>query len=297
MLSDQIARIRNFNRRVTQRVGALADRFLDRDRPLGEARLLFEIGREGADVRDLRTRLGLDSAYVSRLLRSLERQGLVATASTDDDGRVRRASLTDAGIGEWHELDRRSDELAASLLTPLPDRQRERLVRAMDEVERLLVASHARIQIEDPNSPAARHCLDQYFKELQSRFESGFDAGRSISADADELQLPRGLFVVAKAGADPIGCGALKRQSANVGDIKRMWVAEHARGLGIGARILGILEREAAKLGLTTLRLETNRALHEAQAMYRRHGYYEVEAFSDEPYAHHWFEKRLAVKS
>jgi DNA-binding MarR family transcriptional regulator/GNAT superfamily N-acetyltransferase len=293
MPSDQISRVRSFNRAVTQRVGALADHFLDRDRPLGEARLLFEIGRAGADVRDLRTRLDLDSAYVSRLLRALERQGLVAMGANTADGRVRTARLTKAGLDEWNELDRRSDDLAASLLAALTDRQREQLVSAMGEVERLLFASCVRIEIEDPSSPAAHHCLGRYFEELQARFESGFDAARSISAGADELRLPRGLFVVARAGADAVGCGALKKQSAQVGDIKRMWVAEHARGLGLGARILAVLEREAVKLGLTVVRLETNRVLHEAQAMYRRRGYREVEAFSDEPYAHHWFAKRL----
>jgi len=77
MDAQQVRRVRSFNRVVSQRIGALKDRFLDRDRPLGEARLLYEIGRAGAEVRDLRARLELDSGYVSRLLRSLERQRLV----------------------------------------------------------------------------------------------------------------------------------------------------------------------------------------------------------------------------
>ena len=79
-----------------------------------------------------------------------------------------------------------------------------------------------------------------------------------------------------------------------IGDIKRMWVAPAMRGVGLGGRILVVLETQARRLGVEILRLETNRTLHEAQALYRRHGYREVAAFSDEPYAHHWFEKRLA---
>ena len=76
--AQDVGRVRRFNRTVTERVGALSDHFLDRPRPLAESRLLWEVGRDGADVRELRARLSLDSGYVSRLLRALERQGLVA---------------------------------------------------------------------------------------------------------------------------------------------------------------------------------------------------------------------------
>src|SRR3712207_4414108 len=92
-----IAQVRRFNRDVTQRVGALDDRFLARDRPLGEARVLWEIGAGGRDVRALRERLGLDSGYLSRLLRRLEADGLVTVEPGAPDRRVRIARLTRAG--------------------------------------------------------------------------------------------------------------------------------------------------------------------------------------------------------
>src|SRR5215831_16352052 len=95
-----IEQVRSFNRTMTERVGALNDHFLGRNHPLGEARLLWEIGEEGARIRELRRRLGLDSAYVSRLLRSLEKQGLVVVEISDHDGRVRIAKLTRAGLRE-----------------------------------------------------------------------------------------------------------------------------------------------------------------------------------------------------
>src|SRR5262245_38936510 len=136
MDSQQINQVRRFNRAVTQRVGALADSFLNRGRPLGEARFLYEIGRDGAELRKLRTRLALDSGYVSRLLRSLERQGLVRTEADVNDGRVRRVALTRKGLREVEELDRRSDAFAESILMPLSAGQRSRLVSAMAEVER-----------------------------------------------------------------------------------------------------------------------------------------------------------------
>src|SRR4051812_49843954 len=106
--------VRRFNRTVTVRVGALNDRFLGRGRPLGEARLLWEIGLDGCEVRLLRSRLGLDSGYLSRLLRSLEAAGLVDVAPSADDRRIRIARPTTAGRAERAALDARSDELARS---------------------------------------------------------------------------------------------------------------------------------------------------------------------------------------
>ena len=119
-----IDQVRRFNRAVTQGAGALSDAFLARGRPLGQARLLWEIGPDGPDVRDLRARLDLDSGYLSRLLRALEHDGLVTVEVGEADGRLRTARLTAAGEAERAELDRRSDEAAAALLGPLTDRQR-----------------------------------------------------------------------------------------------------------------------------------------------------------------------------
>jgi ribosomal protein S18 acetylase RimI-like enzyme len=86
---------------------------------------------------------------------------------------------------------------------------------------------------------------------------------------------------------------AVKHHADALSEIKRMWVAETARGLGIGRRLLGELEASAAGRGAPAARLETNQALAEAIALYRSAGYDEVAAFNDEPFAHHWFEKSL----
>jgi len=288
-----IAQVRRFNRLVAQRIGALDDRFLSRKRPLGEARLLWEIGPGGADVRALRGRLGLDAGYLTRLLQSLQRAGLVRIAPHPADRRVRIAWLTRAGVAERAELDRRSDELAAGLLAPLGAAQRARLVAAMAEVERLLTAALVEVSVVDPADPDARACMAAYFRELDQRFDAGFDPARTISAEDDELRLPAGLILVARLRGEPIGCGALKLHGRAPAEIKRMWVSASARGLGIGRRLLAELERRAADHGVRKVRLETNRSLVEAIAMYRAAGYAEVPAFNDEPYAHHWFEKRL----
>ena len=283
--------VRSFNRSVTQRIGALQDEYLARGRPLGASRVLWEIGDDGADLRVLRARLQLDSGYLSRLVRSLEQDGLVGVEPGSPDKRVRTVRLTDAGRAERELLDRRSDELASSLLVALSETQRERLVEAMGVVERLLTAGLVEVDVADPASTAARFCIESYFAELDRRFDAGFDPSQSISADAAELTEPAGLLLVARLRDEPIGCGALKLKEP--AEIKRMWVAETARGLGVGRRILSELERRARDRGVGIVRLETNRTLREASSLYRSAGYVEVEAFNDEPYAHHWFEKRL----
>lgn len=293
----QIDRVRRFNRTVTERVGVLHDHYLGRDRPVGEARLLWEIGEQGQDVRRLRERLGLDSGYVSRLLRSLKADGLVTVEPQRRDRRVRTVRLTDAGRAERALLDGRSDELAGSLLEPLNTAQRDRLVAAMAEVDRLLTAATVTLDVVDPDHPDARHCLLSYFTELQERFETGFDPARSLLPDAGELRPPHGLFLVARLHGEPVGCAGLKLLPGAPAEIKRMWVAPRARRLGLGRRLLTELEARAAEHGRDTLRLDTNKALSAAISLYHSFGFQEVPAFNDEPYAHHWFEKRVTAPS
>ncbi|WP_432883927.1 GNAT family N-acetyltransferase [Kribbella sp. CA-245084] len=288
-----VVEVRRFNRMVTQRVGALQEDYLARGRPLGEDRVLWEIGADGCDVRTLRARLDLDSGYMSRLLRSLTSAGLVQVEPSAADARVRMARLTKKGLAERRVLDARSDDLAASILEPLDERQRARLTAAMDEVTRLLTASMVRVEIVDPRLPIAQYCLNAYFEELGRRFEAGFDPARSISADHAELTLPAGLLLVATLRSEPVGCGALKLHGSEPAEIKRMWVSPDARGLGLGRRLLAELERTAAAHDATAVRLETNHNLKEAIALYRSSGFKEVPAFNTEPYAHHWFEKPL----
>ncbi|WP_328580597.1 bifunctional helix-turn-helix transcriptional regulator/GNAT family N-acetyltransferase [Streptomyces sp. NBC_00370] len=291
----QIDQVRQFNRTVTERVGVLHDHYLGRDRPIGEARLLWEIGEEGQDVRQLRERLALDSGYVSRLLRSLEADGLVTVEPQARDARVRTVGLTDAGRAERAMLDGRSEELASSLLEPLNTAQRARLTVAMAEVDRLLTAGTVALDTVDPNHPDAQYCLRSYFAEVQQRFENGFDPARSLLPDAGELRPPHGLFLVARLHGEPVGCAGLKLPPGAPAEIKRMWVAPRTRGLGLGRRFLTELENRAAQQGCDVLRLDTNKTLSAAIGLYHSSGFQEVPAFNDEPYAHHWFEKQLTA--
>ena len=151
-----IQQVRRFNRLVTRRVGALDQSYLSRGRPLGEARLIFEIGLAGADARSLRAALGLDSGYLSRLLRALTAEGLVEVVRGQGDARVRRVALTARGRAELAAYERLSDELAQSILAPLAHPERERLLAAMAEVERLLSVGALVVALEPAGSEERR---------------------------------------------------------------------------------------------------------------------------------------------
>lgn len=292
-MNIQIDQVRRFHRIVSRKAGTLDADYLGRGRPLGEARLLFEIGYGAHDVRALRDRLGLDSGYMSRLLRGLERQKLIVLNPSEQDRRVRNVRLTDAGRAEVAEYDRLSDDLATSLLAPLDDRQKQRLVNAMAEVERLMRAGEVTVTTESPDSPDAVACVDAYIRELNVRFDTGYDPDTAGPLDNSEFLPPAGAFVVARLEGRAIGCGGLKRLDDVTGEIKRLWISPDARGLGAGRRILAALEDVARQVGMTRVCLDTNGTLVEAQALYLAQGYAEVAAYNDNPYADHWFEKPL----
>ena len=289
---DPVARIRRFNRAVTSHAGALDTSFLGRGRPLGAARLLCAIAPGGSPVGELRRALGIDSGLLSRLLRALEAEGLVVTEADAADRRRRLVRATPRGLAEIAAYDRLSDRRAAALLTA-PPRHAEALLAAMDLIASTLGRDRIRLLPTDPEAPEARYCLGQYYADLARRFDTGFDPGSSLDPAAADLRPPRGAFLVAMSDGLPLGCAALKGSGGPVAELKRLWVAPAARGLGLGRRLTAAIEDAALRLGVTTLRLDTNRTLTEAIALYRAAGWREVPAFNAEPYAHHWFAKAL----
>lgn len=284
-----LEQVRRFNRLVTRRAGALESSYLGRGRPLGQARLLFEIGPEGCELGALRDRLGLDSGYLSRLLRSLCDEGLALVETEPDDARRRRAVLTSEGQAEWRAYDSLSDDLAGGILSPLSAAQVERLTRAMGEVERLLTAASVTVATEPPGSAAARACLAAYYRELDERFEGGFDPASGGYSGGEGTE----WFLMARLDGRPVGCGVLKALDERTGEIKRMWVAPEMRGLGLSRRLLGALEEQARGAGMQRVRLDTNRSLTEARALYEKAGYRPIPRYNYNPYADFWFEKEL----
>ncbi len=277
---EQIARVRDFNRYYTQRLGVLTDRFLGQDRPFAQARLLFEIGDAGR-LSELCDRLDLDPAFLHRQLQDLADQGLVHVGDEV-------AELTHAGRRERAELQARSDAGIAALLGELTAGQRDRLIGAQEEIRRVLRAAAVLVEAVPAASPIARGCLARYAAELDAMFPEGFDAG-TLTRPEDVT----GTQVLAVEDGVPVGCGLWIRLGPGVAEIRHLWVAPEARGLGLGRKLLGRLEVDAASHAITTVRLGTHPLLTEALALYRTAGYTDIGGYSDIPYNQLAFEKVL----
>ena len=260
--------LRRFNRTYTARIGVLHESFLGLGLPLAACRLLFEVGPEGAGVRELRDRLSLDSGYLARLLRALEERTLATVDPDPGDRRRRRASLSAAGHAMWRRLDEQSDALARELLEPLTPQHRDRLNDALATADLLVRAATVQLRDTDPRSPEAVAAVTAYFTELDTRFPGGFDWSGALAADAAAMAPGAGVFVVATSEGRPIACGGVQQLSEDTGEIKRMWVHPDWRGAGLGARLLRQLEDTSARLGHRVVRLDTNRTLTEAISMY-----------------------------
>lgn len=292
MDAEAIARVRRFNRAVTVEVGALDTSFLGRGRPLGAARVLNSIGRGISDVGRLRESLGLDSGLASRLLRGLEEEGLVETLAHPDDARRRVARLTRAGQREFKAYEKLSDAQAGAMLARNP--RPEALLAAMDLIAAALQRERTVVEPADPRSEPAMACLRAYYGELARRFAAGFDVSRSRDPDAADMVPPRGTFLLAWSDGLPAGCVGLKGDGSGAAEVKRLWVSPAARGQGLARRLMGAVEDAARDLHIRVLRLDTNSALPEAIALYRKTGWTEIPRFNDDPYPDAFFEKRLA---
>ncbi|WP_328769143.1 bifunctional helix-turn-helix transcriptional regulator/GNAT family N-acetyltransferase [Streptomyces sp. NBC_00286] len=288
--TEHVTTLRRFNRYFTRRIGALDDHYLGQDRPLGEARLLYEIG-DGASLRELRSRLGLDAGYLSRMAKALESQGLVRITVHPQDTRLRVAELTPAGRVEVKEQNRRANRLAEGLLSGLTPAQREQLTESLGTAQRLLRLAAITVELVDGAAPDARACLDAYAADIDARFPEGYD--RASLVQPHEVSGDTGAFLVAYEEGRAVGCAALRRLEPGVGEIRHVWVHPAARRLGLARRLLAELERQAARLGCGVVRLDTHATLIEAQAMYRACGYTEIPRYNDDVYGAYFFEKSL----
>lgn len=292
MENDQITRIRNFSRCVAVEVGALEDTFLNRGRPLGSARVLNAIGLGYEHVADLRAFLKLDTGLLSRLLRGLEAEGLIETRPSSTDRRSRITSLTAKGALEFDVYETLSNERAATILAR--HKEAHRLLDAMDVVTIALSREEILFEETDYASDIATQCLSAFAAELSERLNLRFDLKKSGDPELSQMQRPHGTFVVARLGDMPVGCVGVKGNGTALAEVKRMWIAPAARGLGLARRLMMTAEDAARGLGIDTLRLDTNSTLFEAVSLYRNMGWTEIARFNDDPYPDVFFEKNLS---
>jgi GNAT superfamily N-acetyltransferase len=135
--------------------------------------------------------------------------------------------------------------------------------------------------------------MSTYFAELDRRFPGGFAPGDTLVADAPAFRAPGGAFLIAIIHDETVGCGGVLTLRQGLGEIKRMWIADGWRGVGLGRRLLAELEQVGAQLGHREVHLDTNDTLTEAIAMYQSAGYRSIQRYNDNPFARRWFAKEL----
>ncbi|WP_343073900.1 helix-turn-helix domain-containing GNAT family N-acetyltransferase [Phytoactinopolyspora mesophila] len=258
---------------------------------MGESANHGETADGGCRVAVLRSRLGLDSGYLSRLLRSLEEQALITVKPDQRDGRARVVRLTNLGVDQLDELNRRATEAADELLTQLGDVERQQLISTMGRLHGLLRLAAVTVAPADPASEIARHCLTQYAHELRQRFPEGYDDDDLLGPDA--LTPPHGILLCATEEEQPIGCGAVHMLRSDAGEIRHMWVHPSARRIGVGRRLITALEEQAYGLGARTLCLGTHDVLREAISMYQAPGYAPTHPYAKVAHTHQWYAKTL----
>jgi DNA-binding MarR family transcriptional regulator/GNAT superfamily N-acetyltransferase len=289
---DSIARLRRFNRVVTREIGALDTSYLGRGRPLGAARVLQLVRPEGTDVAELRTRLDLDTGLLSRLLRSLEAEGLIKVAPDPADRRRRIARLTPTGQAEWQVYDQLGHAKARQVFDRAGNRQ-QALIAAMDLIATVLLRDEVVIRDADPDSDAALSCLGAYYALLIERVPGARpDMFGLPLSDAPNYRPPLGAFLIAWSDDLPIGCVSFRPLEPGVAEAKRLWIDPVARGQGLGRRMMRAIEARARDMGHDWLKLDSNTALAEAIALYRSDGWQEVAPYTSAP-ANIWMAKRL----
>lgn len=290
--ASDIEKIRRFQRAVTTEVGALDASFLGRGRSLGPARVINAIGNGITEVAKIRDYLKLDSGLMSRLLRSLEKEGLIKITTSEEDSRRRCAHLTALGQEEYVAYESLSNQRIQALLEK--HAHPEKLVAAMTVIATALGREQFEFKQVDPADIQAQRCMYAYYDELAACFPQGFDVSLSCDPDQADMRPPNGGFILGFSDGCPIACGGLKGTNKGYAEIKRVWVAPEARGLGVVHSLMNALEETALSLGYSRLRLDTNSVLHKAVSFYRKHGWHEIDRFNDDPYPDLFFEKLIA---
>jgi DNA-binding MarR family transcriptional regulator/GNAT superfamily N-acetyltransferase len=280
---DRIAGMRQFNRFYTRQIGLLRQGLLETTYSLSEARVLYEIAQGETTAAVLALGLGLDPAFLSRLLRRLVSRGLIARTPSATDRREAILALTEDGRAEFAMLDRRSQQHTAAQLAPLAETQQCRLVAAMRAIEELLgdpVAPWGGVVIRpfrggDLGWVLARHGrfyadeygFDRAFERLVAQIVAEFLA---------RFDPEREACWIAEIDGEPVGTVMLVDAGGGIAKLRLLLVEPRARGHGIGRRLVEECVRFARRTGYRRITLWTQSILVSARTIYQRCGFTKV---------------------
>jgi len=298
-LQRQADTLRSFNRYYTMRLGLLRGHYLNSDFSLTEARVLYELAQgSGITAATLRRSLSLDAGYISRLLASFEKRGLLQTKPSRLDRRALLLKLTASGKRTAARLSRRSSHEMGLLLQTVPDSERLAVIRSLSRVQQILSsAEHAR----DQNSPAkviraslshaadARTLLNEYYDEVDVTQR---DTPNTVQ---NFLTNPDSSLWIAYLGNTPAGCVVLRPLKAfrRAAECKRLYVRAQFRRRGTAEALLDAMENYARSSSLRWIYLDSKDDLQVAIALYRQRGYKPCKRYNDNPQATIFLRKSL----
>ena len=276
-----VASVRAFNRFYTRQLGVLDESVLASGLSLTEMRVLYELAhRDGATATGLGRDLGLDAGYLSRLLSKFEARRWLKRSPAPGDARQSLLVLTPSGRKAFAPIERAAREQIATWLEALPPQQRDRLVKSMETVQRLLgglpeakVAYVLRdLRPGDLGWIVHRQSLlyhqeygwDETFDALVAEIAGGF---------VKRFDAKRERCWVAEREGEVVGSAFLVRASDRVAKLRLLYVESSARGLGIGSRLVEECVSFARAKGYRTLTLWTNDILVSARKIYQAAGF------------------------
>jgi DNA-binding MarR family transcriptional regulator/N-acetylglutamate synthase-like GNAT family acetyltransferase len=285
----RVEAVRRFNRFYTQTIGVLHEGLLESPFSLTEVRVLYEIAhRPDPTASEIVKSLGLDAGYVSRMLRSFEKRGLVVRTRSESDGRRSHLALTEHGRATFAELDERAHGEVGALLDRLSSAEQDRLVEAIAAVEGLLgERPEPKVPyILRPPRPGDMGWVIHRHGALYCR-EYGWDerfealVAEVVANFMRDFDPTHERCWIAERDGRVVGSIFLCKRSKTIAQLRLLLVEPDARGLGIGARLVDECTAFARQAGYRKIVLWTNRGLDAARRIYEAAGYRLV---SEEPH-------------
>jgi len=280
-LSQRVEAVRRFNRFYTKQIGVLHEGLLKSPFSLTEARVIYEVAhQEKTTATELCNELGLDPGYLSRLLRSFKKHGLIDKQTSQTDGRQYLLSLTERGQEAFAKLNARSRNEVEAMLSNLSPSDQNRLVKAMHTIEGLLGAQpeHKVPYLLRPHQPGDMGWVVHRHGVLYAE-EYGWDEQfealvASIVAKFIQHYIPKKERCwMVEVDGEIVGSVFLVKQSKTVAKLRLLLVEPKARGLGIGTRMVDECVRFAQRVGYRKIMLWTNNVLRAARHIYEKAGF------------------------
>jgi|SRR5580698_4631032 len=280
-LERPIHTVRRFNRFYTRHIGLLQEGLLQSRFSLTEVRVLYELAhREESTAAELCRELGLDPGYLSRILQSFEKQKLIGKTSSHRDARQILLSLTSNGRKAFEPLNARSNAEVAGMLERLPRDSQDRLLQAMQSIERVLSPSSRPVTayVVRPHQPGDmgwvvhRHGV-LYWQEY--RYDERFEAlvAEIVAEFIQQFDAQRERCWIAESDGEILGSVFLVHSSKTVAKLRLLLVEPSARGLGIGRRLVDECVLFAKRAGYKKIVLWTQSELVAARHIYERAGF------------------------